>query len=193
MDLRAAKAQLRAEMKARRAEVSADAHAQAAAQAAQVLLSLPQWRCARIVCLYASFKHELGTHNLLQQALGEGRVLLLPRSRPDGTLSLHEVSDLSALTASHLGILEPTPGAPIRPATEVDLFLVPGLAFDAAGHRLGYGAGFYDRLLTQAKATAFTVGYGFDFQVHPEVPVEAHDQALHAIVTPAGLVPTVSR
>lgn len=193
MDLRAAKAQLRAEMKARRAEVSALAHGQHAAQAARVLQSLPQWQSARVVCLYASFKHELGTHALLQQALGEGKVVLLPRSRPDGTLSLHVVSDLGALTPSPLGILEPTSSAPVRPASEVDLFLVPGLAFDAAGHRLGYGAGFYDRLLTQAQATAFSVGYGFDFQVHPEVPVEAHDQALHAIVTPTGLVPKLSR
>lgn len=193
MDLRAAKAQLRAEMKARRAELSPAAHEQQAAQAAHVLGALPQWVDAQVVCLYASFKHELGTHRLLQRALGEGKVLLLPRTRPDGTLSLHEVSDLSSLTSSHLGILEPTPSAPARPATAVDFFLVPGLAFDASGHRLGYGAGFYDRLLTQAKPTAFSVGYGFDFQVHPEVPVEAHDQALTAIVTPTGLVPKVSR
>jgi 5-formyltetrahydrofolate cyclo-ligase len=71
--------------------------------------------------------------------------------------------------------------------------LVPGLAFDSNGHRLGYGAGFYDRLLRQAKPTAFTVGYGFDFQVNPEVPVEDHDQSLDTIVTPTGVVPKVSR
>jgi 5-formyltetrahydrofolate cyclo-ligase len=146
-----------------------------------------------VVCLYASFKHELGTHTLLQTALGAGKVLVLPRAQPNGTLSLHEVSDLSTLTSSHLGILEPAPGAPPRDVTDVDLFLVPGLAFDSNGHRLGYGAGFYDRLLRQAKPTAFTVGYGFDFQVNPEVPVEDHDQSLDAIVTPTGVVPKVSR
>lgn len=193
MDLRTAKAQLRAEMKALRAELSPAAHEQQATQAASVLLSLPQWSVARVVCLYASFKHELGTHRLLQTALGEGKVLILPRARPDGTLSLHEVSDLRSLTSSHLGILEPTPDAPRRDVTEVDLFLVPGLAFADDGHRLGYGAGFYDRLLNQAKPTAFAVGYGFDFQIAPEVPVESHDHCLHAIVTPAGVVPKVSR
>jgi len=193
MDMRAAKAQLRAEMKALRAELSPASHGQLATQAAQVLCALPQWSAAQVVCLYASFKHELGTHTLLQTALGAGKVLVLPRAQPNGTLSLHEVSDLSTLTSSHLGILEPAPGAPPRDVTDVDLFLVPGLAFDSNGHRLGYGAGFYDRLLRQAKPTAFTVGYGFDFQVNPEVPVEDHDQSLDTIVTPTGVVPKVSR
>ena len=188
MDLRAAKAQLRAEMKARRAELSATEHAQQAAQAAHALCTLPQWQAARVVCLYASFKHELGTQDLLQRALDEGKSLVLPRARPDGTLSLHQVTDLRALASSHLGILEPAADAPVCLVATVDLFLVPGLAFDAEGHRLGYGAGFYDRLLTQARPNAFTIGYGFAFQVCPEVPTEAHDQRLQAILTPTGVV-----
>jgi 5-formyltetrahydrofolate cyclo-ligase len=188
MDLRAAKAQLRAEMKALRAAVSADSHREASAQAAQALCSLPQWQAARVVCLYASFKHELGTRDLLQRALDEGKSLVLPRARPDGTLSLHQVTDLRTLASSHLGILEPAADAPDCAVDAVDLFLVPGLAFDAEGHRLGYGAGFYDRLLTQARPNAFAVGYGFAFQVCPEVPTEAHDQRLQAILTPTGVV-----
>lgn len=193
MDLRAAKAQLRAEMKARRAELSPEEHAGQAAQAAHVLCALPQWRSARVVCLYASFKHELSTQVLLRRALAEGKALVLPRARPDGTLSLHQVTDLGALASSHLGILEPAPTAPNCPVTDVDLFLVPGLAFDAEGHRLGYGAGFYDRLLSQARPSAITLGYGFAFQVCPEVPTEAHDQRLQAVVTPAGVVAQDSR
>lgn len=193
MDLRAAKAQLRAEMKALRAELSATDHAQQAAEAAHVLGTLPEWQAARVVCLYASFKHELGTQELLQRALDEGKSLVLPRARPDGTLSLHAVTDLGTLASSHLGIMEPTADAPACPVATVDLFLVPGLAFDAEGHRLGYGAGFYDRLLAQARPTAFAIGYGFDFQVRPEVPVEAHDQRLQAIVTPLGLASRDSR
>jgi 5-formyltetrahydrofolate cyclo-ligase len=184
MDERAAKARLRAEMKALRAGLpAADLHVHAAAAAAQVL-ALREWREARTVCLYASFKQELGTTPLLQAALRDGKRLVLPRARPDGTLDLHAIGDLSSLTSSSLGIPEPAAGSPKVAPESVDFFLVPGLAFDDEGRRLGYGAGFYDRLLAQARPTAFSLGYGYEFQVTPEVPTEPHDRLLQAVATP---------
>lgn len=193
MDLRAVKAQLRAAMKAERAGVSSTEHVVAAAAASTVVRGLPAWQAARVVCLYASFKSELGTQPLLAAALAEGKTLLLPRALPDGTLCLHRVDDLNQLAASHLGIPEPLATCPVGAVSSVDLFLVPGLAFDAEGRRLGYGAGFYDRLLHDAAAQAVLVGYGFAFQVTPEVPVEAHDRNLHAIATPTGVIHRVTR
>lgn len=193
MDLRAAKAQLRAAMKAERAGVSAADYLVAAEAASAVVRALPAWQAAKVVCLYASFKNELGTLPLMAAALAEGKILLLPRALPDGTLSLHRIDDLNQLVASHLGIPEPSAICPTGAVTSVEFFLVPGLAFDPEGRRLGYGAGFYDRLLHDATAQALLVGFGFSFQVTPEVPVEAHDRSLHAIATPEGVIHRVTR
>ncbi len=193
MDSRAAKAQLRTAMKAARAGVSATDHLAAADAACSVVRALPAWQDALVVCLYASFKSELGTQPLLLAALAEGKTLLLPRARPDGTLGLHRVDNLNQLAASQLGIPEPLATCPVGVVGSVNFFLVPGLAFDVEGRRLGYGAGFYDRLLHGATTQALLVGYGFAFQVTPEVPVEAHDRNLHAIATPAGLIHRVTR
>jgi 5-formyltetrahydrofolate cyclo-ligase len=187
MDLRAAKAQLRADMKARRAGLAAADLSTFAAQASANLRATPEWRAAKVVCLYVAFKQELGTNPLLQAVLDEGKVLALPRTHPDGRLSLHEVSDLTTLLASRLGILEPPTSAPERRPVDIDLFLVPGLAFDSEGHRLGHGAGFYDRLLAQTKPSTATIGYGYDFQLLARVPTEPHDVALQAVVTPQGI------
>lgn len=187
MDLRAAKAQLRAEMKTLRAGLSPNELQDHTIAAAERVLALSEWKQARVVCLYASFKQELGTTPLLTAALAS-KTLVLPRAHPDGTLSLHEVRNLGDLLASNLGIPEPKPDAREVAPHEVDFFLVPGLAFDAEGHRLGYGAGFYDRLLTRARPTAFTLGYGFTFQVCAEVPYEPHDHPLMAVGTPEGIL-----
>jgi len=183
MDQRAAKAHLRAEMKELRAALPAASLPIHAKEAARQVRALPEWQAARTVCLYASFKQELGTMPLLQAALAEGKRLILPRARPDGTLELHAVTDLASLASSHLGIPEPLASAPTVTPEAVDFFLVPGLAFDDEGRRLGYGAGFYDRLLAQARPTAFTLGYGYDFQISPEVPTEPHDRLLQAVAT----------
>ncbi len=188
MDLRAAKAQLRAEMKARRGGLAEAETGPAASQACAILQATPEWREAKVVCLHVSFKQELGTGPLLQVALDDGKVLVLPRTQPDGRLSLHEVTDLTTLVASRLGILEPLPTAPARRPSDLDLVLVPGLAFDGEGNRLGYGAGFYDRLLAQTRPTTATIGYGYGFQLQAKVPTEPHDIALQAIATPQGIV-----
>jgi 5-formyltetrahydrofolate cyclo-ligase len=79
-------------------------------------------------------------------------------------------------------VREPVAGCPVVAMNRLDLALVPGLAFDARGHRLGRGKGFYDRLL--AGFPGRTVGVAFDFQVVAQVPVEPHDIALNAVVTP---------
>lgn len=184
MDERAAKARLRAEMKGLRAALTPVELAAGAERAAARLQAEPAWRQARTVCLYASFRQELGTGPLLGAALQQGKRLVLPRARADGTLGLHAVVDLTGLRPNHLGIPEPTAADPVVTPGEIDLFLVPGLAFDEEGRRLGYGAGFYDRLLAQARRDAACLGYGYDFQVSPEVPTEPHDQKLGMIVTP---------
>jgi 5-formyltetrahydrofolate cyclo-ligase len=95
-------------------------------------------------------------------------------------LSFHVVSALSELLPGRFGIREPRTGlTPER----LDLIVVPGLAFTAAGHRLGHGAGFYDRFLSALPPTTVKIGVCFEFQLLPEIPHESHDALVDAVVT----------
>ena len=138
---------------------------------------------AETILTYAAFGTELDTAPMIRRILDTGRTLALPRVEDQG-LTLWAVSDPKReLTPGTWGIPEPIAG--LRPVTawDVDLFLLPGLAFDRAGRRLGYGGGYFDRLLKGAPG--FTVGIGFDFQVVDTVPAEPHDVRVDRVVTPS--------
>ncbi len=112
------------------------------------------------------------------------RKIALPRVAGD-QLILHWVTGPDDLVKGHFGILEPSSSAPVADPNGLDLILVPGIAFDREGGRLGRGRGYYDRLL--AGASAFKVGVCFDSQIVPEVPREPHDIRMDAVVTPSGV------
>ena len=142
---------------------------------------------ARVVLGYASFGSELDTHPFLRAVLAGGRDLVLPRiDRAARRLALHRVEGLeSDLRAGIWGILEPDPARcrPVTPA-QIDFVLVPGLAFDPDGGRVGYGAGYYDRLLGEwPEPVPPLVAAAFDFQVVPAVPVSATDHRVDVVVT----------
>lgn len=97
-------------------------------------------------------------------------------------MTLHPLSDLSDLKRSKFGILEPRQDVEISPQ-EIDLIFAPGLAFDLKGMRLGYGGGFYDRLLSNIKKTTPVIGLAFDFQIVELVPCDERDQAITGLIT----------
>ena len=156
--------------------------------AARLVTQLPEWKQAKTVCLYASFGGELPTDALLLLALLEGKQLLLPRVTNKTTLVLHVVTDLASLRPSRLGIREPAPTAPTAELAAAGLVLLPGLGFDGAGRRLGYGGGFYDRLLTKPPRKTFLLGFAHAFQVVSRLPEEPHDIKVKAVVTPQGVI-----
>ncbi len=188
MDARDAKAHLRSALKNRRDSLTKDQQENEAKKILPLVLSLPAWKNSQTVCLYASFAGELPTQSLLIATLQSGKKLLLPRVNPNHQPSLHVVDDLSKLTLSPLGIFEPSETAPRMSPLSVDFFLVPGIAFDRHGNRLGHGSGFYDRLLAEIKSDAFCLGYAHNFQLVPSIPHEAHDKKVHAIATPSGII-----
>ena len=188
MDTRAAKETLRAELKARRAALTARELQVAGDAAARLITQLPEWKQAKTVCLYASFGGELPTDALLALALLEGKRLLLPRVTNKTTLTLHEVTDLAALRPSRLGIREPLLSAPAATLADAGLILIPGLGFDGAGRRLGFGGGFYDRLLAKPPRKTFLLGHAHSFQVVPRLPDEPHDIKVKAVATPQGVI-----
>lgn len=187
MSLREEKARMRHAARLRRAEMTRDERARACAIIADLVCAHPAYVSAAAVAMYCDFRDEVETGALRQRALSDGKVLALPRVEGGGTLTLRRVEVEGALQQSPLGICEPTAEAPPISPAAVDLFLIPGLAFDRSGGRLGYGRGHYDRLLTAAQPKSTWMGLAFERQWVDTVPLESHDVRLHLIVTEAGV------
>lgn len=146
---------------------------------------LPGFATSRRVLLYAqAFREEIDTTPLLNGVLARGDRLILPRvDRAAGLLRLHFVGDLEAdLGPGTLAIPEPRPDAPPAHPLEVDWALIPGLAFDPAGHRLGRGAGHYDRLLPRLRPDTPRWAIALSAQRVASLPVEPHDQPVPGIL-----------
>ncbi len=182
------KALWRAWARARRARLAADRPgAEAAAAAvARRLADWPVWRQAHRALVYLPLGSELALRP------PPGPALVVPRivPGPERALSLH-LLDGAQLEVTDWGLRQPVAGTPMVDADDIDLVLVPGLAFDLHGGRLGYGGGYYDRLLARARlpeqAPWVTVGIGWDELVVEALPSEPHDRRLDCLLTPARL------
>ena len=188
IDSQKVKSHLREELKSLRESLS-PAQRETAARAAETkILNLPEWKTAKSVCLYASFKGELPTTQLLKSLLSSEKQCVLPKVNAQGLPELYLIKTFADLELSSLEILEPKQNCPLINPAQIDFFLVPGIGFDWQGNRLGHGSGFYDRLLAQASPSAFLLGYGYDFQVINTIPHEAHDIPVHAVATPTQII-----
>jgi 5-formyltetrahydrofolate cyclo-ligase len=128
------------------------------------------------------YANEPPTRALIEKALKTGKTVLVPKIGKNNSLSFHSVESLSELKKNERGILEPTGEKNGLEPSEIDLVLVPGIVFDEQGNRLGSGKGFFDRSLSDMKK-AFRVGLAFEEFVVAELPTEAHDAKMHALVT----------
>jgi len=155
----------------------------------QDIVGLAAYRRSRVVMAYISFGTELQTADFIRDVLDQGKTLVLPRvNRARRALDLYQVSEPTRdLEPGVWGILEAKPDrcALIEPST-LDFILVPGLAFDAEGRRLGYGGGFYDRLLAGLIGHPPLVSGAFETQVVEVVPVGANDLPVDIVVTEGG-------
>lgn len=152
----------------------------------EAFASLPGFEAAGCVLLYASaFAEETPTTPLLHQALARGKRLVCPRvNRVARRLDLfHIESPGRDLVAGAMGIPEPRPGCPPVEPGQVDWVLVPGIAFDPRGFRLGRGGGYYDLLLPTLRADAPRWALIYDVQWVDELPVEAHDAPVDGIMS----------
>ena len=153
------------------------------------ILAMEEFARAQAVLAYCGFGSELDTGQLLRAVLASGKTLWLPKvNRAAGRLNVYRVEQLDTqLRAGVWGIREPDPSVCEEGALDrVDLVLVPGVAFDRRGGRLGYGQGYYDRLLA-GTANATVVAGAFEVQVVDSVPRELHDIPMQRLVTEAGI------
>ncbi len=181
------KARLRAATRARLQAIPADDWRRQSAAVCDRIRSLPEWNSARWLGGYVPMRDELDLVPLMREALTSGRRVAVPAfDAISGGYTFHEVRDWDRdLVSGKYGIGEPSDACPSVPVTCLDFVLVPGVAFDRFGRRLGRGKGFYDRLL--ALAVGVTCGVGGDEQLLPDVPVEAHDIRLNLLAVPGGL------
>lgn len=136
-----------------------------------------------LVAAFAPLPEEVILWPLLESVAVGGR-LALPRVAGEH-LTLHRVAHLDALRTGPMRLREPSADAPMVAPGEVDVFLVPGLAFTRGGLRLGRGRGYYDRLLAEARPDVPRLGLCYSCQIVDEVPVEPHDVPCSAVVSGA--------
>jgi len=184
------KAAIRAAMLSRRDALSAEQVAHSSEQIQSLLLAAAIYAPARRVAWYAAFQNEVRTDRLLERALGDGKQVLFPRLRGRGPdMDFCEVKDPGEMVLSRLGFREPAAAAPVAAPETIDLMLLPGLAFDRQGYRLGFGAGCYDRVLPRLRREAWTCGAAYGFQVVARLPHAAHDVRVKLLVTEGGFIP----
>jgi len=177
---------LRALKPGKRAEASLEICRHAAA--------LPAFRDARSVALFAPLPTEPDIHPLIEEAWARGRRVVFPLMLRIGDaprLEWHEVTSWDEMiVAGPFGIREPDPVRCRRVGPdEIGCVLVPGLAFDARGGRLGRGGGYYDAALAEKAAGVAAIGLMFAAQEVAQVPREAHDRALHGVISEKGFLP----
>lgn len=145
-----------------------------------IRLLLRAWR----VCIYLSAKHEIPTRYIARAIWDAGREVCVPAwSKSDEVYKLYAFDPRMKLITGHHGIREPSVRVPVFP-WDVDAFILPGLAFDSRGGRLGFGAGHYDAILAKAAKKAPKIALCYDWQVAEGVlPQEEHDVPMDWVVT----------
>ncbi len=144
-------------------------------------LRLPEFSTASCLALYSPIRNEVLTGEIFRTARAMGKTLAYPRICGND-LEFAEVTDPVDLHSGAFGIPEPAGGA-LVPIAGLDLLVVPGVAFDLTGHRLGYGKGFYDRVLHDPDRRCLLVGLCFEEQLVNQLPAENHDVRMDLLVT----------
>ena len=146
------------------------------------LLQHPFYQEAKIIASYLSFPHEFQTQELIEQALKDGKKVLIPKTYPKGCMNF-VVYDPQQLVKTSFGLLEPQGDLEIVDASQIDLIHVPGLAFTTEGYRIGYGGGYYDRYLKHF--SGHTLSTIYPCQIQDFIP-ENHDIPVQEVLIDEG-------
>jgi 5-formyltetrahydrofolate cyclo-ligase len=182
-----AKQVLRSRMRGARSAMSQDAAAHAARMAASHLLGIPELDGVNVAGLYAAFDGEIDTREAADGLQSRGVMVAYPRISPgERVLRFHLVRRPDDLEIGPFGIPQPAAHAEAVDLGRIPILIVPGLAFDEHGGRVGWGKGYYDATLAQGGP--FCVGYAYAFQLVSEVPRRSHDVSMDLVVTDAGVI-----
>ena len=144
------------------------------------LLIHPAVTNAKTILMYYSLPDEVYTHDIVDMLVQHGKTVLLPRVVDSENMEIRTYCNAADLAPGSYGIMEPT-GTTYTAYSKIDVAVVPGMAFDPQGHRLGRGKGYYDRFLPKA-ANAYKIGLCFDFQKVEAVPSDLNDITMDCII-----------
>lgn len=156
-------------------------------------MGLPEYQAARTVLFYLDVRSEVRTRHSLEAALQSGKKIVVPYC-VDGELELFHFEHLEELSVGMYKILEPKTelrdvAAKRVEVAEIDLIMVPGVAFDRRGGRTGHGKGYYDKLLEHCRPDTPLVALAFECQMFEEIPMQDHDVFMDKILTEAAIYP----
>jgi 5-formyltetrahydrofolate cyclo-ligase len=184
MNIAESKVLLRKEIRERINAIDPEQRAALSGRACALLQRQEIWDKAALIFFYAPLPEEVDIWPLVGDALAAGKTVALPRFDP--TTQRYVACEIQSiakdLAEGQYGIREPGAHCVALPPNRLDLILVPGVAFDLQGRRLGRGKGFYDQMLATVRGT--TCGVAFDEQIVEAIPVESHDVHLNCILTP---------
>lgn len=160
-------------------------------------MALPEYAAAKTVMFYVDARSEVRTRHSLPDALKSGKRIVVPWCL-NNELELFHLEDMNELAIGMYKILEPKPELRELPAKkvtakELDVVMVPGVAFDRSGARMGHGFGYYDKLLQSARPDAPLVALAFECQFFPEIPTGPHDICMDKIITEKAVYPGKGR
>ena len=182
--LRAEKKQMRSAVLARRDAMSPSERAVASRAIVDKLCTLASYQSANVVLIYMTFGSEIDTKPFFERIVTDGKVVVLPRvDKTSQALLLHSVESVTELQSNGWGIFEPATAAPMVALKEVGFALLPGVAFDRTGNRLGYGRGYYDKLLSRADPKLARVAAAYACQIVEKVPAGPCDQIIDTLIT----------
>ncbi len=174
------KKQLRTLIRQRKGMVSEEQRRAASDAVCSRIVRHDAWQKASTIMLYNALSDEVDLSDLIKEALHEGKRVLLPVVVGDSEMEVRLVTSATVFSSGSFGIREPE-GEAFIDFEEIDLAIVPGMAFDAEGHRLGRGRGYYDRFLPRLKK-AFLLGVCFSWQLVERVPTDAFDRRVDEVV-----------
>jgi 5-formyltetrahydrofolate cyclo-ligase len=157
-------------------------------------VSLPDYARAKTVMFYVDVRTEVRTRDYLATALTHGKTIVVPWCNDAGELELFRLETFDDLAIGMYKILEPKPELRLLPerrieVEQLDIVMVPGVAFTREGARMGHGKGYYDKLLEHARPDAPLVALAFECQFFPEIPTQAHDVFMDKIITEKAIYP----
>lgn len=147
------------------------------------IIGLDVFKQSKVIFIYMDFKNEVMTSDLIKHMLFEKKRVVVPYTDTVSTVLIpSEITGESDLKLNSFGYSEPKKVSPVN-IEEIDLVIIPGLVFDKNLNRIGFGKGYYDRILNKLKASARKVAVAHDFQVLEEIPAEEHDVKMDMIIT----------
>ena len=166
------KKELRSYIRQQKRAMTQEQIQEASARLAELLYQTPEYRAAKTIYFYLPYNQEVRTVPMVEQAWADGKQVAVPKVYDDEMRFIY-LTDMSQVDKGYSGIPEPIADAPVANDPEA-LVLMPGLAFDKEGHRIGYGGGFYDKFLA-AEPHHPTVALCYAFQMVEQIPVDDYD------------------